>query len=62
METLFGSHFITRREDLFLAKLGQGAKFQGWIDISQRKGRISIGRATSTSAGSVNFPWPTTRN
>src|SRR5271156_6620695 len=29
---------------VIFAKLGPGAKFQGWIDIPQRKGRISIGR------------------
>jgi len=43
-ETLFWTAFYHAAGRVIFAKLGQGSKFQGWIDIPQRKGRISIGR------------------
>jgi acetyltransferase-like isoleucine patch superfamily enzyme len=42
--TLFWTAFYHAAGRVMFAKLGRGAKFQGWIDIPQRKGRISIGR------------------
>jgi acetyltransferase-like isoleucine patch superfamily enzyme len=44
METLFWTAFYHAAGRVIFTKLGQGSKFQGWIDIPQRKGRISIGR------------------
>jgi len=44
MEILFWTAFYHAAGRVIFVKLGQGSKFQGWIDIPQRKGRISIGR------------------
>src|SRR5271154_5045634 len=44
MSTLFWTAFYHAVGRVMFAKLGEGSKFQGWIDIPQRKGRISIGR------------------
>jgi acetyltransferase-like isoleucine patch superfamily enzyme/2-polyprenyl-3-methyl-5-hydroxy-6-metoxy-1,4-benzoquinol methylase len=44
MSALFWTAFYHAAGRVIFTKLGPGAKFQGWIDIPQRKGRISIGR------------------
>jgi hypothetical protein len=44
MGTLFWTAFYHAAGRLIFAKLGQGTKFEGWIDLPQRKGRIRIGR------------------
>ena len=43
-QTLFWTAFYHVMGKVIFVHLGKGAKFQGWIDIPQRKGRISIGR------------------
>lgn len=44
MEILFWTAFYHTAGRFIFAKLGQGSKFEGWIDIPRRRGRISIGR------------------
>ena len=44
MGALFWTAFYHAAGRIIFTKLGQGSKFHGWIDIPQRKGRISIGR------------------
>jgi acetyltransferase-like isoleucine patch superfamily enzyme len=44
METFFWTAFYHAAGKIVFTKVGRGSKFEGWIDIPQRKGRISIGR------------------
>jgi acetyltransferase-like isoleucine patch superfamily enzyme len=44
ISTLFWTAFYHAAGRAIFAELGQGSKFQGWIDIPQRNGRISLGR------------------
>ncbi len=44
IRTLFWTAFYHTAGRSIFTKIGRGAKFQGWIDIPQQKGRISIGR------------------
>jgi acetyltransferase-like isoleucine patch superfamily enzyme/SAM-dependent methyltransferase len=44
IQMLFWTAFYHAAGRIFFSSLGKGSKFQGWIDIPQRRGRISIGR------------------
>jgi acetyltransferase-like isoleucine patch superfamily enzyme/SAM-dependent methyltransferase len=57
LRTLFWTAFYHALGGLVFTRLGRGARFQGWIDIPQRHGRISIGRNAHVCAR-VEFSVP----